>query len=216
MLKLAEIRSIAQDSEGSQTIFDSLAERKRTRKITDLRQLQYKLLDEGAKLTKEDVMRTFQALEDAGVGSIIIGRKGKPTRFKWNYSIKRVAKAGVNRLIKKKAKVNPEPSKTVPSSRRMTTSEFAEKVKGLVPIKIFNDSIQAVISTTVKIRANFTSKIELPLDLKKEDIDELSKKLYSLVQIEPEKKESGLKTENISKNDNDLLISQMEKEVKAS
>jgi hypothetical protein len=176
MLNLSSIRSIAKDSEESQTIFNSLAERKRTRKITDLRQLQYKLLDEGAKLTKEDVMKTFKALEDAGVGSIIIGRKGKPTRFKWNYSIKRVAKAGVPTKLKKN-----EPLKV--SSKKMNASEFSERVKGIIPLALAENSFLAVISTTVKIRPNFSSKIELPLDLKKEDIDELTKILYSLVQV---------------------------------
>ena len=190
MLNLSTIRAIATDSKEAKTIFNSLAERKRTRKVTDLRQLQYKLLDEGAKLTREDVMRTFQALEAAGVGSIIIGRKGKPTRFKWNYSVKRVAKAGLPPTTKKQ--INH-------SSRRMTTSEFSERVKGILPTTINEDSVQAVISTTIKIRPNFSSKIELPLDLKKEDIDELSKILYSLVQI---KDVSVQKNEKIPQNNN--------------
>jgi hypothetical protein len=184
MLNQASIRSIAKESEESLSIFNSLAKRKRTRKVTDLRQLQYKLLDEGEKLTKEDVMRTFQALEKAGVGSVIIGRRGKPTRFKWHYSIKRVAKAGLGpRVYKEKT-----PQLAMKSSKHMTPAEFSRRVQSIIPNAISSHSLQAVISTSIKIRLDFISKIELPLDLKKEDVDAISKALYSLVQVKEEKK----------------------------
>jgi hypothetical protein len=216
MLNMSSIRSIAKDSEESQTIFNSLAKRKRTRRITDLRQLQYKLSNEGEKITREGVMRTFQALQDAGVGSVIIGRKGKPTRFKWDYSVKRVAQAGIKVVKVKKTKEEPAFVAPVISkkSRKMTTSEFSEKVRALAPANIASESIQAVISTTIKIRNNFSSKIELPLDLKREDIDELSKILYSLVQVKsdpapkempaPEVKETASEGLRIQNNNEEL------------
>ena len=35
----------------------------------------------------------WKELEAAGVGSIIYGRKGKPNRFSWHYSLKSVAQS---------------------------------------------------------------------------------------------------------------------------
>ena len=198
----AQLRNIAKENKQSKTIFSALASRKRTRKITDLRQFQYKLLDEGAKLSKEDVLHTFKRLEKAGVGTLIIGRKNKPTRFEWNYSIKRVAKAASNSSIKsiteKKtddslpALVKEKPKKiltksfiTKSPSKKYTKKELHNEVNNLPLATISEKNIRAVISTTVKLHDNFSAKIEIPFGLTEEDADQLSELIYLLVQTKP-------------------------------
>lgn len=180
-----EIKEIAKENQQSKTIFNALAARQRTRKVTDVRQFYYKLLNEGAKLSKEDVIHTFKRLEDAGAGSLIIGRKNKPDRFEWNYSIKKIASAAVGSQVKKPIKNKKEQynfNKELRRKRkRLSPDELRTEVSQLLSNVSFKN-LTAVIATSINIRDNFSVKLELPLNLTKEDADKISKTIYSLVQ----------------------------------
>lgn len=97
MFNQEEVRAVAKQSSTSQTIFNSLAQRKRFRRETNLKKFQETLLNEGLGIKEEDYFETFKALEKMGIGSLVIGRKGNANRFIWNYSLKEVAKSAVNK-----------------------------------------------------------------------------------------------------------------------
>lgn len=93
MLNHENIKSIATETNTSKTIFDALERRQRYRRQTNLSKFESQLLNNGEKIVNDEYLNTFKKLETAGVGSLIIGRRGKPNRFVWNYSLKDVAKA---------------------------------------------------------------------------------------------------------------------------
>lgn len=88
-----EIQMVANSNETSKGIFKNLSMRKRFRMETDLRMFRYQLLNTETKFSDMHFLETFKKLEKLGVGSIVIGRAGKPTRFRWNYNLKLVAAA---------------------------------------------------------------------------------------------------------------------------
>lgn len=96
MLDQSKIKSVANSSVTSKAIFNALSERERYRDQLDLRKFKNDLMNKGEKIVQDEYLETFKMLEDLGVGSLIIGRKGKPNRFKWNYNLKDVAKASMN------------------------------------------------------------------------------------------------------------------------
>lgn len=95
MFTQKEIKSIANGSETAKTVFDVLSKRRRFRRQTNLNKLQQMLMDQGCLIVEDDYINLFKELETKGVGSLIVGRKGNPNRFKWNYSLKSVAKAAI-------------------------------------------------------------------------------------------------------------------------
>lgn len=95
-----EIKTIAESSDTSKAIFDVLKDRKRFRRYTNLSQFNQVLLNKGYKVVEDEYFDTFKALEKAGAGSLIIGRKGNPNRFIWDYNLKDVAKAASGEEVK--------------------------------------------------------------------------------------------------------------------
>ena len=90
------LKSVANQSNTSKSIFDAFASRKRFRSQTNLNKLRIDLLNKGERIDNDEYLETFKSLQDMGIGSLIIGRRGKPNRFKWNYSLKDVAKIASN------------------------------------------------------------------------------------------------------------------------
>lgn len=95
-LEGAKLKQIAGHSETATVLMFNLAERKRFRNITDISHLKNALIRSGEKIIDEDYIAVFKELEAIGVGSLIIGRRGKPSRFKWNYSLKNIGEAAIN------------------------------------------------------------------------------------------------------------------------
>lgn len=95
-----EIKTIAESSDTSKAIFEVLKDRKRFRRYTNLSQFNQVLLNKGYKVVEDEYFDTFKALEKAGAGSLIIGRKGNPNRFIWDYNLKDVAKAASGEEVK--------------------------------------------------------------------------------------------------------------------
>lgn len=72
-----------------------LALRARDRDTTNLNAMKDKLIRMGEKVVEEHYEAFWQGLHEAGVGTFVRGRRGRPDRFKWNYSIKVVARAAI-------------------------------------------------------------------------------------------------------------------------
>lgn len=87
------VKEIANSSEAAKAIFDELGSRQRYRKYTNLDQFKHLLMSKGVKVVDSDYWKTLKEMEKAGLGTIIIGRRGNPDRFIWNYNLKSVAQA---------------------------------------------------------------------------------------------------------------------------
>jgi hypothetical protein len=190
-LDVKRLKIIANNSPESKLIFEALKNRDRTRKITDLRQFQYKLVDEGSNITKEDIMQTFQELEQAGVGIIVIGRRGKPTRFKWNYSIKKIGKLGLNSKSITSGSVHKLKQKDV------NLAEFKTKLTQELKDAVSSKKMTAYMITEIPLREGFSAKIEIPFDLTIEEAKKIAETIQSVVQL------PKLKTVNENQNATD-------------
>lgn len=93
MFDIDEVKDIAERSPTSKAIFNELSTRKRSRHRINLRKFRYDLLTKGQHIEEGAYLETFKQLQSAGVGRIISGRLGKPSRFVWNYKLVEVAKA---------------------------------------------------------------------------------------------------------------------------
>lgn len=103
------IYKIARSSPTAEVLFGALVARERDRGVTDLKRLRMYLTQKGKKVVKEDMVNTFLALENAGVGKMLYTKGTKqPDRFQWYESMKRVAQIGV-----KGADSVPPPDQTI-------------------------------------------------------------------------------------------------------
>lgn len=78
--------------------------------LTDLDATEKKLLRMGKKIVHAEYTKYWEALQAQGVGSIVHGRGGNPTRFVWSYSLREVAKAAIEgKDLNATPVVNPAP-----------------------------------------------------------------------------------------------------------
>lgn len=144
MLNQLQIKSIAEETNTSKEVFSHLKERIRFRRETNLHKLHNILMHSGAKIVEEEYINLFKRLQDEGAGALIIGRRGKPDRFKWYYNLKKIAEAAYNpsTIIDK---LNDPNQKVVKRSRGR-------------PRKVQNITSDDPMTLTVKIPSNVDSK----------------------------------------------------------
>lgn len=113
-MNLETLKTVGSNST-AKSLAKMLAARERFSRETDIKRLYVSLIREGQKLVPNEYNGFFKDLEEAGVGSIIHGRKGNPTRFKWNYSLKDVG----NRILHPEAKrvIQELPEQNIPKKR---------------------------------------------------------------------------------------------------
>lgn len=87
------LKAIANKNHTSSVAATALAMRERIRTETDIKRTQSSLIRSGEKINKDDFLAFWEDLQNAGVGEIKYGRKNKPHRFNWFYSLKDVSKA---------------------------------------------------------------------------------------------------------------------------
>jgi hypothetical protein len=95
----------------ARTIFDHLASRQRNSPETSVERLLSFLSEAGPTCSKTEVIQFFKALEEAGCGLFILGRKGRPSRFKWSLNLISVGRAAAGNAASVEAmpEVNHEP-----------------------------------------------------------------------------------------------------------
>lgn len=69
--------------------------RKRARSVTNIGHLKTQLEQMDGPIAGRDYMDFWRGLEEAGAGSVILGRRGRYTRFEWNYSLLDIAKIAI-------------------------------------------------------------------------------------------------------------------------
>lgn len=88
-----KLKEIASRNETASITANSLATRERIRHHSDIIRTRAQLVRDGQRIVDSDYMQFWKELENAGVGSLIFGRKGKPNRFAWHFSLKSIAKS---------------------------------------------------------------------------------------------------------------------------
>lgn len=83
--------------------FDVFSKRRRFRSNTNLSRFHRELELKYGTIDENQLLETFKALENAGMGSLIMSRKKDRTRFAWNYSLKDVARMSKGEISKNEA-----------------------------------------------------------------------------------------------------------------
>jgi hypothetical protein len=96
ILNGAKLHAITTATSTAEVLMQALNQRERNREFIDINRFKMTLRRNGAKLVDKDLIAFWKDLEKEGMGSIIQGRNGKPTRFELHYSLKSIAKAGVD------------------------------------------------------------------------------------------------------------------------
>lgn len=133
---MMKLQQIASENETAKAVFSTWAQRRRFRRETNLPRFEASLLQDGHKIVRQDFLQLFKRLEDAGIGSIIVGRHGKPNRFVWNYNLKDVAK---NATIETASPQEFEKASTVaPKSVIIRRATLGSATRALLSEKIEN------------------------------------------------------------------------------
>lgn len=120
MLDPVKVQEVFRKNETSEAIAKELSTRVRFRPRTNLNKVYNDLIRHGQRVVQPEYLQTFQELEDIGVGSLTIGRGGRPNRFLWNYNLKEVAKAALGQLpeVKELEEISPKRKRKALTSRR--------------------------------------------------------------------------------------------------
>jgi hypothetical protein len=163
----AKLKAIAHKNDTSIVTAMSLRLRERQRHTSDITRTRSELARQGERIVESDYIQFWKDLQAAGVGSIIYGRKGKPDRFEWHYSLKSVAKACIDGS-------NIEPIKNDSAKDQMKTVKLATKEVNPEPVKKTTEASKTVY---VPLRPNFDVEFTLPVDLSKDEAEMLSRAL---------------------------------------
>lgn len=153
---VVRLREIANGSKAGSAIFKAFLNRERDRRTTDLRQFHARLED---RISMDELLLVFKHLEDARVGSLILGRRGIPPKFKWEYSLRSIGEA-------------------VTSPKEATILSLKDKRKPEKNIPIVKNDKPFV--AVYHLRENFKLKLALPPDFNKKDAMNLSSFFYEL------------------------------------
>jgi hypothetical protein len=152
-----ELKKVAHASHTAEVTITALAIRERVRNFSDIVRTKNQLIRNGERIVEEDYMAFWKGLQDAGVGKIVYGRKGKPDRFEWYYSMKKVAKAaleGTNESVEKITSI-----KSVPAQR------VIKKVEKEVTRSHSSRFVY------IPLRKDFCLELSVPADLTKDEIN---------------------------------------------
>ena len=91
------IRELYRSNQDAQVLFDRLADRER-----DIRDTSIVNICRTLKCTRESAIALARALEKAGCGNFIVGRRGGSSRFSWDWnciSLGQAAKGNIDALL---------------------------------------------------------------------------------------------------------------------
>lgn len=168
-LEGAKLKQIADKNETSTLVMLSLADRKRFRAFTDISHLKNIYIRSGEKIVLEDYMNTWKELETLGVGSVIHGRKGQPTRFKWNYSLRTIGEAALS-------------GKDVQVRALETSPKIlgkVQKIKRMKQKRPVLEKTQEIMTHTannilyIRLRDDFSFSVKVPADLTSQEINNI-------------------------------------------
>lgn len=162
-----KLKEIAHKSHTATVTATSLALRERLRHSSDITRTRSELARQGERIVESDYMQFWKDLQAAGVGSIVYGRKGKPDRFDWHYSLKSVAKACIDGTDVLATKVG---NAVAIESKKETVVLRKKDAKNTKVVEI--DRL-----VYVPLRSDFDVEIKVPSDLTRAEAEMLAKAL---------------------------------------
>lgn len=186
VLSSEKLRSISHASHTAEVVITALGVRGRIRHFSDIQRMRNTLVRQGAKIVDGDYMAFWKGLASAGVGVIVNDRKGKPSRFEWYYSMKKVAQAaleGKDVTAERVAGVDLPPTqaaatKAIPAKKQAkvvhmnrTKKPAMQLVKAAAPSQRF---------VYIPLRKDFCLEFSVPLNLSKEEIQVIKNALERL------------------------------------
>lgn len=110
-LDKSKVKQIAEASRTATVSMLALGMRERAHVYTNISSFKSQLQSMGEKVNDRDYMDFWRGLETAGVGSIILGRRGKQTRFEWHYSLRQIAQIAIDGKTANAQKLAPIPKR---------------------------------------------------------------------------------------------------------
>ncbi len=87
-----KLRQLYMQGGVAQAFFDHASGRERDQSETKVDRLLYLLNEDGRAFERHQIVEFFRELQNCGVGSFVVGRRGWPSRFVWNAGFKGVAR----------------------------------------------------------------------------------------------------------------------------
>lgn len=103
------LQSYYNENPTAKALFDHLASRERDRSTTTVDRLLSSLVGDGHQMSRGDVVRVLQRLEELGCGRFVPGRWGHPSRFEWEVGLTDVGRAAAGEAVKIEAAPENEP-----------------------------------------------------------------------------------------------------------
>lgn len=173
-----KVKQATNSSSTATTTMVLLAIRQRARNFTSMGKIKNQLLQMGETVVDKDYKTFWKDLENAGAGSIILGRRGRETRFEWSYSLKDVAKIAIEgheseiqRLDKKRNK-KPNLAKAIDILNRSRAGS-----KSTVK---YEPSKQEKLVYRIPIRPDFTLEVNLPTDVSREELQKIGNSFFPI------------------------------------
>lgn len=185
ILEGAKLYKIAHASHSAEVTNISLALRTRLRGYSDIGRIKQALIRAGEKIVDADYMAYWKGMQDIDAGSIIYGRRGRPDKFQWHYSLKKIAKAAMDGSDEKaervvqakaslKAKVKLKP-KTKVVAKEIVKNEPKEVKAAQTPT--VHPSYTFMF---IPLRKDFNLKFEIPFDISKQEVATITDALNRL------------------------------------
>jgi hypothetical protein len=156
-------------------LFEALGQRSRCGPETEA-----DMLTEIAKVEYGDLIAALRLLDKIGVGSFIVGRRSRKTRFEWSIPAIEAAKAAMDSHVQTSAEINSTLSATTVPVEEARKFRPAENAKAEPVAASDHQVAPESIAHTYALRPGLTVQVSLPADLTRKEADRLSQWITSL------------------------------------
>lgn len=173
------ISDIAFANDTALAITEELKARRRNRTFIDLNRTHKQLSSKGTVIDYNDYVAYWKSLEAAGAGRVVVGRKGNPTIFKWNLSLREVANAALSPSPNHAELPALPKEKRAPRKKKTSNNDKAQPKRKYVRKSLsFKDKSQRILS--FKLRPDVNFDIVVPAGLTRGDLAQVAKTLTTL------------------------------------
>lgn len=167
----SKLKLVCNASHTAEVTMTALALRERDRPFSDITRTRNYLSRSGERVVEGDYMNFWKGLEDLGVGIIVYGRRGKPDRFEWHYSLKKVAKAAIEGTNQSVEKIN---------GKSRTKQPVKVEPKTVAAKKLAKVEAKPSKFIYIPLRQDFNLELNVPADISKQEIEVIGNALRRL------------------------------------
>lgn len=163
-----------------------LALRIRDRGFSNITATKEQLIRMGEKVVDEDFLKFWRDLQTAGIGSIVYGRRGRPDRFQWHYSLKNVARVaieGKEHEVAELAKRKPKRNQAKPVAKKTRAAKPTARPVSNHVVRASVPAAKAALAApapqvervmqTIQLRDGSIAEIILPKEVSKNDLERI-------------------------------------------